>query len=269
MSELLIAAAAALGIPEDLVQRSAAARATADGTTADTVLAAWAGGAPLDAPAAAVDDAVDETPAPVIEVAAPAPAATPQMAAPAPAPATAPAAVAVATRPSRDSTPILDGQEGHPMSRLVMILGLFGLGLLIAVTLPATTGGDYNHLVPDAQLSAAGQAGQDVYLEQGCWYCHTQLVRPLLADVGLGPVTETFADSLDTAAFGLQRIGPDLAHVGARTALSGGDEAVTRAEIEILLTDPQVINPDGLHPSYGYLSENDLQALTTYLLELK
>ena len=135
--------------------------------------------------------------------------------------------------------------------------------------LPASTGGDYNHLVPDARLSATGQVGQTVYLEQGCWYCHTQLVRPVLADVGLGPVTETFGDSLDTAAFGLQRIGPDLAHIGARTSLTGGEEAVTAAELEGLLTHPQSVNPDGLHPSYTYLSASELEALTTYLLELK
>lgn len=45
MSEHLAAAAAAVGIPEDLVQRSADARAAADGVDADALIAAWAGGA--------------------------------------------------------------------------------------------------------------------------------------------------------------------------------------------------------------------------------
>ncbi len=44
MSDLLASAAAALGIPEDLVQRSADARATETGTTADELIEAWAGG---------------------------------------------------------------------------------------------------------------------------------------------------------------------------------------------------------------------------------
>ncbi len=47
MSELLETAAAALGMPTDLVQRSAAARATENGTSVDDVLTAWAGGAPI------------------------------------------------------------------------------------------------------------------------------------------------------------------------------------------------------------------------------
>lgn len=61
------AAGAALGIPPDLVQRSAAARAAANGTSVDEILSAWSGGAPAPAaapapsePAAAV---ADESPA--------------------------------------------------------------------------------------------------------------------------------------------------------------------------------------------------------------
>ncbi len=87
MSDLLTAAAAALDTPEILVERSAAARAEANGTSVGDVLAAWAGGAPVTAaaPAAALEPvAAEETtqvaPSPeeavvaVIEV----PAATPE-----------------------------------------------------------------------------------------------------------------------------------------------------------------------------------------------
>jgi hypothetical protein len=47
VSDHLTAAASALDLPEGLVQRSAAARATASGTSVEDVLAAWAGGAPM------------------------------------------------------------------------------------------------------------------------------------------------------------------------------------------------------------------------------
>ncbi len=49
MSEALSAASAALGIPEDLVQRSAAARAAETGMSVDEILAAWAGGGAIAA----------------------------------------------------------------------------------------------------------------------------------------------------------------------------------------------------------------------------
>ena len=50
MSENLSKAAAALGLPESLVQRSAQARAAASGVPVEEILAAWAGGG--EAPAA-------------------------------------------------------------------------------------------------------------------------------------------------------------------------------------------------------------------------
>ena len=72
---------AAMGVPAELVMRSAQARAQADGTTADAVLAAWAGGeapavaAPAPAPEPAAAEAAEPAPAPAAP--APSPAATP------------------------------------------------------------------------------------------------------------------------------------------------------------------------------------------------
>ncbi|HEY6628972.1 MAG TPA: hypothetical protein VI193_08310 [Acidimicrobiia bacterium] len=84
MSDLLPTVAAALNTPEALIKRSAAARAAANGTTIDEVLAAWAGGAPVvaAAPAQAPEPAVAQTttdPDPVPE-----PVATPTTITPAP-----------------------------------------------------------------------------------------------------------------------------------------------------------------------------------------
>lgn len=72
MSELLTAAAESLNVPEPLVERSAAARATANGTSVDDVLSAWAGGAPAAAATAAPSPATPEVeaeaaPAPEVE----------------------------------------------------------------------------------------------------------------------------------------------------------------------------------------------------------
>ncbi|HEX6219523.1 MAG TPA: hypothetical protein VF115_00365 [Acidimicrobiia bacterium] len=71
-------AGAALGIPPELVQRSAAARAAADGTSIDDILAAWAGDAPPPAPSAPAEtehaEPAEEAPAPAAE---PEPAAAP------------------------------------------------------------------------------------------------------------------------------------------------------------------------------------------------
>lgn len=66
MSELTAAAAAAMGIPESLVERSAAARAAETGATVEEVLTAWAGGE-----AAAVATPAPESAAPAASAAEP------------------------------------------------------------------------------------------------------------------------------------------------------------------------------------------------------
>ncbi len=270
MSDLLAAAAAALGAPEHLVERSAEARAEADGTSYEAILSAWTGGAPP--PAAAAPAAVEK---PASQVADPGPApAVPGVTAPALAAATAVATLPpaasppVVVTPSRSkATPILEGRRFHPLRTWLMMAGFFLLGLIIALIGPFNTGGDYRHLVPDASLSELGEAGRAVYLNQGCGYCHTQLVRPVLADVGLGPVTETFSDALGAGTFGVQRIGPDLAHIGARPSYGDPDDPVTDGEFVAFLINPEQIFPDGIHPSYAHLSQQDLDALANYLAE--
>lgn len=67
MSEFLAAAAAVLNAPEELVLRSAEAKAQALGGTADDYLAAWGGGAAAPAPAAPAQPApVEKAPEPAV-----------------------------------------------------------------------------------------------------------------------------------------------------------------------------------------------------------
>ena len=73
MSELLRAAAAKLGSPEHLVERSAEARAAADGVTTEEVLAAWAGGVPTTPGSGPPDRPATEA-VPSVPVTAPPPA---------------------------------------------------------------------------------------------------------------------------------------------------------------------------------------------------
>ena len=96
MSELSAAAAAALGVPEAIVQRSAAARATETGMTVDEVLSAWAGGGAVAGPTpAAAEEAPASTPEPeaAVEEAAPAVETPVEPVAPAAATATQPSTV--------------------------------------------------------------------------------------------------------------------------------------------------------------------------------
>lgn len=80
-------ASQSLGVPEPLIERSAAARAEANGTTADQILAAWAGGAPAAAaPAAPPAPSPEPSAEPIAEEVQPAAAAVATMPEPTPAP---------------------------------------------------------------------------------------------------------------------------------------------------------------------------------------
>ena len=62
------------------------------------------------------------------------------------------------------------------------------------------------------------QHGRRVYLREGCWYCHSQYVRPVTGETRRwGPVSEAGEYAYDTPhLFGTRRIGPDLTRVGLK-----------------------------------------------------
>jgi cytochrome c oxidase cbb3-type subunit I/II len=66
------------------------------------------------------------------------------------------------------------------------------------------------------------QRGRRVDLSEGCWYCHSQYVRPVTGETRRwGPVSEAGEYAFDVPhLFGTRRIGPDLTRVG----LKYGDE---------------------------------------------
>jgi cytochrome c oxidase cbb3-type subunit I/II len=70
--------------------------------------------------------------------------------------------------------------------------------------------------------TAVQQLGRRVYPREGCWYCHSQYVRPVTGETRRwGPVSEAGEYAYDVPhLFGTRRIGPDLTRVG----LKYGDE---------------------------------------------
>lgn len=277
MSEHSAAVAAALGVPEDLVIKSATARAQASGSTTEEVLAAWSGGGEVPAAApSATPPATDEAQAATPPATDPAPAdMSPEpeetgAESPLPvegAPVSSPGGsgpVTVIDRRAK-AAPILTGRRDRPLLVLAGLVALFVLGAVFAVSLP---GAEARNLAADQlpgttpQLSELAQEGREIYLTEGCFYCHTQLVRSVVTDVGLGTVTEPgTAPSLSPETYGFQRVGPDLTHVGSREPTN--DAAWLRSYLE----DPTAERPGTLQPSYAYLSDNEMDALVQFLLE--
>ncbi len=113
---------------------------------------------------------------------------------------------------------------------------------------------------PEASLE---ERGAELYVAEGCWYCHTQQVRPIVTDVGLGPVSvpgDYAYDHVDV--LGIERVGPDLAHAGTRSPTE--DASWNAAH----LRDPRARRPWSTMPSYDHLAEDDLAALAAYVAGL-
>lgn len=95
------------------------------------------------------------------------------------------------------------------------------------------------------------QAGRDIYVREGCYSCHSQMVRPFRDEVERYGHYSLAAESMYDHPFqwGSKRTGPDLARVGGRYS----DEWHVQH-----LQDPRSVVPESIMPRYGFLSETDL-----------
>ena len=91
-------------------------------------------------------------------------------------------------------------------------------------------------------------AGRDVYVREGCYVCHSQMVRPMRDEVERYGHYSLAAESKYDHPFqwGSKRTGPDLARVGGRYS----DEWHVDH-----LRDPQSVVPESVMPKYGFLEE--------------
>jgi cytochrome c oxidase cbb3-type subunit 2 len=91
-------------------------------------------------------------------------------------------------------------------------------------------------------------AGRDVYVREGCYVCHSQMIRPFRDEVERYGHYSLAAESMYDHPFqwGSKRTGPDLARVGGRYS----DEWHVEH-----LTNPQALVPESIMPRYGFLAE--------------
>jgi cytochrome c oxidase cbb3-type subunit 2 len=94
-------------------------------------------------------------------------------------------------------------------------------------------------------------AGRNIYVREGCYVCHSQMVRPLRDEVERYGHYSLAAESMYDRPFqwGSKRTGPDLARVGGRYS-----DAWHREHLE----NPRALVPESVMPPYRFLSERDL-----------
>src|SRR5689334_15780458 len=94
-------------------------------------------------------------------------------------------------------------------------------------------------------------AGRDIYIREGCYVCHSQMIRPLRDEVERYGHFSLAAESMYDHPFqwGSKRTGPDLARVGNKYS---DDWHVTH------LANPRAIVPQSIMPGYPFLKETEV-----------
>jgi cytochrome c oxidase cbb3-type subunit 2 len=95
-------------------------------------------------------------------------------------------------------------------------------------------------------------AGRDIYVREGCYVCHSQMIRALKDEVERYGHYSLAAESMYDHPFqwGSKRIGPDLARVGGKYS---NDWHYAH------LANPQSLVPESLMPRYAFLASTPLK----------
>jgi cytochrome c oxidase cbb3-type subunit 2 len=110
--------------------------------------------------------------------------------------------------------------------------------------------------------SAVALAGRDIYIRESCAVCHTQSVRPLLAEVKrYGPYTRANETVYDRPfLWGTKRTGPDLQRIGGR---------YSDLWHRLHLIDPRDVVSNSIMPAYPWLAEQAADADNTIQLRME
>src|ERR687891_415865 len=94
--------------------------------------------------------------------------------------------------------------------------------------------------------------GRNIYVREGCYNCHSQMVRPFRDEVERYGHYSLAAESMYDHPFqwGSKRTGPDLARVGDRYS--------NEWHVQHLI-DPRSVVPESVMPPYAFLLERELE----------
>jgi cytochrome c oxidase cbb3-type subunit II len=138
------------------------------------------------------------------------------------------------------------------VNKLVLIVGgsallyaclAWMMGVLPGIELSRTPAG------PGVEpLTALEEEGREVYVANGCGYCHTQQVRPLDEDKVFGRPSAASDFKYQTPELlGSERTGPDLTNIGMRQPSSVWQY--------MHLYNPRAVVPESIMPSFNWMFE--------------
>lgn len=106
---------------------------------------------------------------------------------------------------------------------------------------------------PDMRLYTPLElAGRNIYMREGCYGCHSQMIRTLTDEVDrYGPYSLAVESQYDhPMLWGSKRTGPDLARIGGKYS--------NQWQVAHLV-NPRAVVPSSIMPRYGWLARNELE----------
>jgi cytochrome c oxidase cbb3-type subunit 2 len=142
--------------------------------------------------------------------------------------------------------------ERHTWLLLVLALLTVSIGGLVEIVPLFTIETTVEHVQGVRPYSPLELTGRDIYVREGCYLCHSQMIRALKDEVERYGHYSLAAESMYDHPFqwGSKRIGPDLARVGGKYS---SDWHYAH------LKDAQQMVPESLMPHYAFLADTPLR----------
>ena len=131
---------------------------------------------------------------------------------------------------------------------ILLVIAIGGLVEIVPLFFQKST----TQALPGVQpYSALQLAGRDIYVREGCYNCHSQMIRPFRAEtLRYGHYSEAGEFVYDHPfQWGSKRTGPDLHRVGGKYS----DEWH-----RIHLNNPRDVVPESIMPAYAWLAESTI-----------
>jgi len=141
--------------------------------------------------------------------------------------------------------------EKHSLILLIGILVVVSIGGLVQITPLFFIESTIERVQGVRPYTPLELAGRQIYIREGCYTCHSQMIRPLRDEVERYGHYSLAAESMYDHPFqwGSKRTGPDLARVGGRYS----DEWQRDH-----LIDPRSVVPESVMPPYAFLLAAEL-----------
>lgn len=146
--------------------------------------------------------------------------------------------------------------ERRPIQMLIVSLVAVAIGGIVELIPLATIDSNVPKISTVTPYSPLELEGRDIYIREGCYNCHSQMIRPFRSE------TERYGEYSKSGEFiydhpfqwGSKRTGPDVHRVGGKYPDSWHFNH---------MIDPESISPGSIMPPYPWLAEDDLNTKYT------